>query len=72
VHLGEVSGIKLQEESKPHAEEENRLQCEIAQIGLFKTCLESVKFPTVGNHKFNVSAQFLIIDPIFVSQDVIL
>lgn len=33
--------------------EENRLTCEIRHIGLFKTCLESVKFPTNHKNKYN-------------------
>jgi len=34
--------------------EENHLECEIREIALFKTCLESVKFATGGSkNKYN-------------------
>lgn len=41
---------------------ENALKCEIQNVGQFKTCLESVKFPTSVKSKFNVSAILLNTD----------
>ena len=55
-----VKNMQVDEKEQHQANDENRLTCEIRMMTLFKTCLESVKFPTSSKSKYNVSAQFLI------------
>ena len=38
--------------------DENELRCIIKNVALFKSCLESVKYPTSVKNKYNVSQIF--------------